>query len=884
MELNNRAMGSSKGQLMTLVMLIILVLLVAELFAFALLNISSNSIGQSLTLTSSSAGYSNLLTLSADSFASSSLSRAITTLANYESTPAYRKGNFITNASLYLSDLVAKGVLPNDTSGYPQNAMGNLTLRLYNLSVANVIGVAAQSVRVNESQPLVFQTDPYHIRMAYIERIAVNSSGSNFRYTIPVNVSLPLNGTPDLFYSQQGLSRQIRFASLANITSVVGGMQAASGNTLAYAYGTVYWLQSNSISGAACSSIPAAISAASVSGNIILATYNAIGLEGCENSYAGLITYIAPTTLPTVAYLVYPSSSNFLQLIPSGTTVLIWGPLLETLNIEGLRSAISNGYYFASPFAPSYLDRAQANFLKQSPNGIFKFSNYDREALSLAGGSNQYVQSTDTGLPSGSNARSMFAWVKTSNTAGQTIISYGTAASTELSAMFINWNQANELSWDIDGYNCQISVDLTNNAWHFVGITYSGGAIASGTSPNVVIYADGTGTVATCTASVTPNTVLSGSSYIGVYQTSGGGPFTGQISNAQIYSKVLAPSQVEELYQEGISGIPLSNSGLVGWWPLNGNANDYSGGNNNGILKNGVTFGLLQNYSRDSILNTPVPTKLSPLPGILSCTSNSNCASNTLPQLYLGYMPLEVQNAHLQTGSFNGASSYVYGSLTSYFGTNSPLTAEAWAYVSPSGNGPVFGVTSCPPGGCWNMPFLSESGLTVFGWIWGVNANNPISYTVKNPGWYMLAITYNPSGSGTENFYVDGQLVGTASGYYSPSGSTDYWTTYISGSKPGGVNSYYNSQIANVQAYSTSLSASQIQSLYQEGIAGLPMTGNLISWWPLNGNANDYSGNGNNGVAASVVYPYFSGSYSSPGLSTIAATANEWQALGLANT
>jgi hypothetical protein len=875
MELSNRAMGSSKGQLMTLVMLIILVLLVAELFAFALLNISSNSIGQSLTLTSSSAGYSNLLTLSADSFASSSLSRAITTLANYESTPAYRKGNFITNTSLYLSDLVAQGVLPNDTSGYPQNAMGNLTLRLYNLSVANVIGVAAQSVRVNESQPLVFQTDPYHIRMAYIERIAVNSSGSNFRYTIPVNVSLPLNGTPDLFYSQQGLSRQIRFASLANITSVVGGMQAASGNTLAYAYGTVYWLQSNSISGAACSSIPAAISAASVSGNIILATYNAIGLEGCENSYAGLITYIAPTTLPTVAYLVYPSSSNFLQLIPSGTTVLIWGPLLETLNIEGLRSAISNGYYFASPFAPSYLDRAQANFLKQSPNGIFKFSNYDREALSLAGGSNQYVQSTDTGLPSGSNSRSMFAWVKTSNTAGQTIISYGTAASTELSAMFINWNQANELSWDIDGYNCQITVALTNNAWHFVGITYSGGAIASGTSPNVVIYADGTGTVATCSGSATPNTVLSGSSYIGVYQTGGGGPFTGQISNAQIYSTVLAPSQVEKLYQEGISGIPLSNSGLVGWWTLNGNANDYSGGNNNGILKNGVTFGLLQNYSRDSILNTPVPTKLSPLPGILSCTSNSNCASNTLPQLYLGYMPLEVQGNLGQVANFGQASSCVNKGYVPIrtpsvsITTTNVITLAWWANIvsvgvmlhlnsgnaAPGGSGIYCGSSSC------NIPNTGVSGPAG-------------TFT----GWTFYTLTLD--GSGNAILYKNTKP-GTTAAWTGPLTSiTDF---DMLGYEPTCAD-WSNAQISNVQMYTIALSQNQISQLYQRGAYGMPFTTNLVAWWPLSGNANDYSGNGNNGVATNVVYPYFSGSYGSPGLSAIAVVANEWQSLGLANT
>jgi len=208
-----------------------------------------------------------------------------------------------------------------------------------------------------------------------------------------------------------------------------------------------------------------------------------------------------------------------------------------------------------------------------------------------------------------------------------------------------------------------------------------------------------------------------------------------------------------------------------------------------------------------------------------------------------------------KVAQFNGQSSYIYGSLTGYFGGNNPLTAVAWAYISPSGNGPIFGVTSCPPGSCWNMPFLSEEGLTVFGWIWGVNSNNPISYSVPYSGWYMLAITYNPSGSGTEDFYVNGKLVGSASGQYSPSGATDYWTTYIGGAKPSGMNDYYNSLIANVQAFATNLTSSQIQALYQEGIGGAPIDlQHLVGWWPLNGNANDYSGNGNQGTPYNVSF------------------------------
>jgi hypothetical protein len=62
-----------------------------------------------------------------------------------------------------------------------------------------------------------------------------------------------------------------------------------------------------------------------------------------------------------------------------------------------------------------------------------------------------------------------------------------------------------------------------------------------------------------------------------------------------------------------------------------------------------------------------------------------------------------------------------------------------------------------------------------------------------------------------------------------------------------------NGSIADVQVYNTALSQNDIATLYQEGIGGAPIdTMNLVGWWPLDGNANDYSGNGNNGVPNSI--------------------------------
>ena len=62
--------------------------------------------------------------------------------------------------------------------------------------------------------------------------------------------------------------------------------------------------------------------------------------------------------------------------------------------------------------------------------------------------------------------------------------------------------------------------------------------------------------------------------------------FNGSISNVQVYKTILSTNQIDNLNLAGIGGAPIPNAGLIGWWPLDGNANDYSGNNNNGVATN----------------------------------------------------------------------------------------------------------------------------------------------------------------------------------------------------------------------------------------------------------------------------------------------------------
>jgi hypothetical protein len=118
--------------------------------------------------------------------------------------------------------------------------------------------------------------------------------------------------------------------------------------------------------------------------------------------------------------------------------------------------------------------------------------------------------------------------------------------------------------------------------------------------------------------------------------------------------------------------------------------------------------------------------------------------------------------------------------------------------------------------------------------------------------WAFYAFTIN-NNTGYETTYFNGNLYTTTNAFGAQKlinvqsiDVGDYLPT-CGDNTPGNY--------SNVQFYNTALSASQIQALYNEGIGGAPINlQNLVGWWPLNGNANDYSGNDNNGVTLNVTY------------------------------
>ena len=127
--------------------------------------------------------------------------------------------------------------------------------------------------------------------------------------------------------------------------------------------------------------------------------------------------------------------------------------------------------------------------------------------------------------------------------------------------------------------------------------------------------------------------------------------------------------------------------------------------------------------------------------------------------------------------------------------------------------------------------------------------------------WSFMAVKETVGKSAS--IYLNGDLTAYTTNSAMVS-STQTATTYFIGTYV--TCCQYKGSLANIQIYNASLSNSSIQALYKEGIGGAPINvNNLMGWWPLNGNANDYSGYGNDGTAANVTYTSsWTSGYSAP--------------------
>jgi hypothetical protein len=147
----------------------------------------------------------------------------------------------------------------------------------------------------------------------------------------------------------------------------------------------------------------------------------------------------------------------------------------------------------------------------------------------------------------------------------------------------------------------------------------------------------------------------------------------------------------------------------------------------------------------------------------------------------------------------------------------------------------------------FNWQFGCETNETSFGTGIGPGQYNGAIYEVGQPSnmWQHLTGTYS---NGTWTLYQNGLQV--AFNNLAPSADSEAALTF---GNSGGFESFHGS-LDDIAIYNRALTAQEIQNLYTgttpAPCAALPsnLQQGLVGYWPFCGNANDESGNGNNGT------------------------------------
>ena len=202
---------------------------------------------------------------------------------------------------------------------------------------------------------------------------------------------------------------------------------------------------------------------------------------------------------------------------------------------------------------------------------------------------------------------------------------------------------------------------------------------------------------------------------------------------------------------------------------------------------------------------------------------------------------------------FNGASSVIRTNLLFPSTNTINFTVAGWVdgqTIEPNGDGGIVDADNGNNG--WGLYYWPGNPGNLDFWILGQGYTQDMDFgPVYHNTWTFFSITYWYTGSA---WYADGYINGKlVDGPVQRGGIVEPLPFGIEIGQIREGNQYMNGSIANIQIYNTSLSANEIQALYLEGIGGAPIDlQNLVAWWPLNGNANDYSGNGNNGQTSNV--------------------------------
>ncbi len=814
-----------RGILLTLATVVLLVLMTAELITYVYMSVNYQSIESVGQVSTSGYLLVSKLDGQTSSFLHESVQYAIGAIGNYEADP--RPGSntmFINNTGYAIGSLVENGTLYG-TNMITQ--MGGATIINYTNSIVRQARLQNINMIITNSSFLVYMQKPFEMNATFSAIATMNSSSGSFSYPVIATALVSLNGTTDIYGMEDGNSSTVVRQGAYPGSMQVGNAFATSGSRspFLFAYGPIVTGSFSS-----CSAIPSRFQ----NYNYILAVPDDSSLGSC--GMGGVITYSAYTTGYSVPYLVYPSGSNVISLLHNGTSMLLDGQGLELLNLSGMYGAVSSDKYFPSYFAPSYLGWAQGQPYMMSQEGIFSFRLMNRLVPSFLASQDSYIAANISGLPAPPDS-SISAWIMPTGPMSSRISEdiAGEEAKYKIDTLSI-WIGGTTVYFGSNSRSCKpLSYDaagmLLPGSWYNIVGVYN----QTGQS---TLYINGN---AVASSSITA--YCSGGAFDFLIGNGEFGYFNGSIANVQWYNSSLSPAQVAQAYYSGVDGMAQLHQNLTGWWPLDGNAKDYSGRAENGnafnISSNSIGYQLLRNYYGDPVSGGALYSGnlTQEVEGIFMCGSLDQCSNGTVQHLYLGNRRFNnlANPAVAEAGAFGLSNALlpdvaVFNGQSGYIGTGAINTGQVFtvsAWVLPEASGGSRGIIGqSDASNNWN---LEINGNSYDFSVYGVKDN---SFGTVVPGqWAFLTAVYD---SGSVNLYINGQPATS----YSESATLNPYSLLYMGTSPGGHTnpSFFNGSIADVQIYESALSNAQVEQLYlNDSILGVSPSNS----WPL---SNGYLG------------------------------------------
>lgn len=394
-------------------------------------------------------------------------------------------------------------------------------------------------------------------------------------------------------------------------------------------------------------------------------------------------------------------------------------------------------------------------------------------------GNGDYVQvASPASLPVGNAPRTVELWFRTpldlTSATESGLFQYGSGGA-GIFGLITSGNAPGRLYFFGNGADLAGTTVIQPNTWYHGAVTYDG--------TTVKVYVNG---VLENSAPIALNTTLDPNG-ITIGNRPGSSFWTGQLDEPAVYDRALSDSEILAIYNAGSAGkcslCTPPPTGMVGWWPGNGNTTDLIGGNN-GTLVNGASYGA----------------------GMVQQAFSFDQSSSQYMTLPAGASQLLNNNAGTIAAWVN-PSSVGENDMVAVFGSGSP------------GEGVGLGV--------WGVVRIYHH-TSSYDWQ---------STTQIDPNvWTHIAYTWDGT---TERIYKNGVFAESRprNFNYVPGNArigNGWW---------GDSANYFPGKIDEVLIFNRTLSAAEIGAIYSaETCPCTPPPANMITWWPGENNAIDIQG------------------------------------------